>query len=133
MNGKGIFMKKHTSYRGTKIDMEMLKFQNQYSVAVGNASMNARGDIIGKGGTVVKKREELLAERERELQKPDISPEHQSHSVAPKMDDTLAFADEGFDDSAFETTPTGDSIPEPEKAVPVKRAKTKTDTDKNQE
>ncbi|SOK58602.1 hypothetical protein [Yersinia phage fHe-Yen9-04] len=126
-------MKKHTSYRGQKIDMEMLKFQHQYSVAVGNANMNARGDIIGRGGTVVKKREDLLAERERELQKPDISPEHQSHSIAPQMGDPMSFADNGFDDTQFESTPTGDYIEEPvEKKVPVKRAKTK-DADTDQE
>lgn len=123
-------MKKHTSYRGQKIDMEMLKFQHQHSVAIGNANMNARGDIIGRGGTVVKKREELLAERERELQKPDISPEHQSHSIAPQMGDPMDFADTGFDDSQFESTPTGEPTETVEKKAPVKRAKTvKDDTD----
>lgn len=126
-------MKKHTSYRGQKIDMEMLKFQHQHSVAIGNANMNARGDIIGRGGTVVKKREELLAERERELQKPDISPEHQSHSMAPAMGDPMDFADTGFDDSQFENTPTGETI-EPEKKAPVKRAKVaKDDAEQEQE
>jgi hypothetical protein len=123
-------MKKHTSYRGQKIDMEMLKFQHQHSVAIGNANMNARGDIIGRGGTVVKKREDLLAERERELQKPDISPEHQSHSQAPQMGDSMDFADTGFDDSQFESTPTGDATQEVEKKAPVKRARTvKDDTE----
>lgn len=120
-------MKKHTSYRGTPIDMEMLKFQHQHSVAIGNANMNARGDIIGRGGTVVKKREELLVERERELQKPDISPEHHSHSNAPSMADPLAFADDGFDDSQFESPEIDETI---EKKAPLKRAKTKdSDTD----
>ena len=114
-------MKKHTSYRGQKIDMEMLKFQHQHSVAIGNANMNARGDIIGRGGTIIKKREDLLAERERELQKPDISPEHQSHSQAPE---TFDFADTGFDDAQFEIEP---QEPVEEKKAPVKRAKTKDD------
>lgn len=103
--------------------MEMLKFQHQHSVAIGNANMNARGDIIGRGGTVIKKREDLLAERERELQKPDISPEHQSHSKAPE---TLDFADTGFDDAQFEIEPQ-DSIEE--KKAPVKRAKIKDNTE----
>lgn len=124
-------MKKHTSYRGQSIDMEMLKFQHQHSVAVGNANMNARGDIIGRGGTIVKKREELLAERERELQKPDISPEHQSYSVAPKMADVFN-DDDGFDDAQFESTQTGDATEPVEKKAPVKRAKTK-DTDADSE
>lgn len=113
-------MKKHTSYRGQSIDMEMLKFQNQHAVAIGNANLNARGDLIGRGGTVLKTREELMAEKERELQLPDILPEHQSHSVAPAMAPP-GYVDE-FDDSQFE-------IPEPEavKKAPVKRATKKSD------
>ena len=116
-------MKKHTSYRGQSIDMEMLKFQNQHAVAIGNASLNARGDKIGRGGTVIKTREELLAERERELQLPDISPEHQSHSVAPAMAPP-EFVDE-FNDAQFEI----DAPVEPveSKRAPVKRAPKKTE------
>lgn len=109
--------KKHTSYRGTAIDMEMLKFQNEHARALGNASMNARGDKIGTGGTIIKTREELLAEREREMQIPDIIPEHTSHSVAPAIDD-------GFDDSMFEQQDEAVQEEAP-KAAPVKRAKVK--------
>ncbi|WEM33385.1 hypothetical protein EJP02_324 [Escherichia phage EJP2] len=123
--------KKHTSYRGVAIDMEMLKFQNQTATALGNANMNARGDKIGRGGSIIKTREELLAEREREMQLPDIMPEHTSHSTAPAIDD-------GFDDSMFEIAEVepvqevqAEEAAAPKKA-PVKRAKTKEDTD-NQE
>ena len=123
--------KKHTSYRGVAIDMEMLKFQNQTATALGNANMNARGDKIGRGGSIIKTREELLAEREREMQLPDIMPEHTSHSTAPAIDD-------GFDDSMFEIAEVepvqevqAEEADAPKKA-PVKRAKTKEDTD-NQE
>lgn len=68
---------KHISYKGVAIDMDMLKFKYQHSVALGNAHMNARGDIIGNGGTVIKSREEVLreAEAERELRIQDVSPE----------------------------------------------------------
>ncbi len=113
-------MKKHTTYRGQSIDMEMLKFNHQTSVALGNANMNARGDLIGRGGTVIKKREQLMAERELEMQKPDISPEHTSHSTAPQMADPMDFADTGFDDSQFEFSPEPEEAP---KKAPVKRAK----------
>lgn len=88
-------MKKHVSYRGQVVDMELLKHQNQHAVAIGNLSMNARGDILGRGGVIVKTREEQLAEKERELQKPDFNPVQHSNSQAPEMDD-------GFDDNAFE-------------------------------
>lgn len=112
--------KKHISYRGQVVDMEMIKFQHQMQPALGNANLNARGDKIDRGGTVLKTREELIAERERELQVPDILPEHQSHSVAPAVDD-------GFDDSMFEVPDTNNEPVQQEKAAPVKRAKTKQD------
>lgn len=66
---------KHNSYKGSPIDMELLKFQHQHNVALGNAHMNARGDIIGNGGIVKKTREELLAEKEVEMFKADANPE----------------------------------------------------------
>lgn len=77
---------KHKSYRGQSIDMELLKFQNQTAVAAGNASMNARGDILGRGGVIIKTREERLKENEMKLENPTFIPEHQSKSAAPKID-----------------------------------------------
>ena len=52
----------YTSMRGKEVDMEKLNLQNELLPAVGNAKMNARGDVIGAGGKIVKTREELLAE-----------------------------------------------------------------------
>lgn len=117
-------MAKHLSHRGTPIDMDMLKYQNQYKAALGNGQMNARGDKIGQGGTVIKTREQLLAERERDILKPDIIPEHQSHSVAPS---TGTVEDDGFDDSMFDSYAESNSeIEQPIKPkAPVKRAGTK--------
>lgn len=65
---------KHVSYRGKHIDMELLRFKNQHQVALGNANLNARGDLLGRGGVIVKTREELLQENELELTKPDFEP-----------------------------------------------------------
>ena len=50
------------SYRGKEVDMVSLAKQNEKTVALGNAHMNAKGDILGKGGIVIKSREELIAE-----------------------------------------------------------------------
>lgn len=50
------------SIRGKEINMEALMIQNQNAVALGNARMNARGDLLGKNGKVIKTREELAAE-----------------------------------------------------------------------
>ena len=49
--------------RGVEIDMGKLINQNELAVAVGNAGVNARGDKLGTGGKIVKRREEILAER----------------------------------------------------------------------
>jgi hypothetical protein len=36
--------------------------QNELTMAVGNVKVNARGDELGAGGKIVRKREELLRE-----------------------------------------------------------------------
>jgi hypothetical protein len=53
------------SMRGELVDFAKYIAQNEEAVAVGNARMNARGDIIGPGGTIVKKREEIAADYHR--------------------------------------------------------------------
>lgn len=110
-------MAKHTSYRGSTIDMDMLKYQNQNQVALGNAKLNARGDKIGAGGTVIKTREELIQEKEREMQIPDYIPEHQLHSTEYNVD--------GWDDSRFEVQSTPPIVEVDEEKKAPRRAKTK--------
>jgi len=48
------------SMRGKEIDMEKLNLKNELLPAVGNAKVNARGDEIGKGGKIIRTREEVL-------------------------------------------------------------------------
>jgi hypothetical protein len=45
--------------RGKVLDMDKLIAQNSHKRAVGNARMNARGDIIGDHGVVTMAREEI--------------------------------------------------------------------------
>jgi hypothetical protein len=42
--------------------MDALLSKNETMPAVGNVRMNARGDELGAGGVVVKKREDIVAE-----------------------------------------------------------------------
>ena len=49
----------HMSMRGVPVDMEALMSKHENDIALGNAQMNARGDIIGEGGQVITRREEL--------------------------------------------------------------------------
>lgn len=48
--------------RGQMVDVDLLMQQNKNTIAVGNASLNARGDQIGRGGKVVKTAEQIDAE-----------------------------------------------------------------------
>jgi hypothetical protein len=54
--------KHHRSYKGEMIDFDLMTRQNQDQLAIGNASMNARGDIIGPGGKVVQTLEQRIAQ-----------------------------------------------------------------------
>lgn len=56
---------KTVTMRGVQLDMARLIAQNSNKVALGNASMNARGDIIGKGGSVKVPRERIAREYHR--------------------------------------------------------------------
>lgn len=55
-------MARHLSMRGEVIDMEKLRITNGDQVALGNANKNARGDLIGQGGVIVKTQEQIEAE-----------------------------------------------------------------------
>ena len=48
--------------QGKEIDMEKLALRNELTPAVGNAKVNARGDELGTGGQIVRKREDILAD-----------------------------------------------------------------------
>ena len=52
--------KVHRSANGKIVDMDMLRQRNELTPAVGNARVNARGDQLGAGGKIVRKKEELL-------------------------------------------------------------------------
>lgn len=45
--------------KGEMVDIDKYIAENEEMIALGNASMNARGDIVGRGGKVVTKREDI--------------------------------------------------------------------------
>lgn len=55
-------MAKYKTMQGREVDMEKLMRQHELMPAVGNARVNARGDELGPGGKIIKKREDVLAE-----------------------------------------------------------------------
>ena len=52
--------KVYKSMTGKQIDMDLLRQRNELTPAVGNARVNARGDELGPGGKIIKKREDVL-------------------------------------------------------------------------
>lgn len=52
----------HRSMRGKMVDMEKLSASHELTPAVGNMKINARGDLLGPTGNIVKKREDVVAE-----------------------------------------------------------------------
>lgn len=110
---------KHITMRGEVIDMERLRLANGAQVALGNASKNARGDIVGQGGTVVKTQEQIEAEwaaskakRAAQVQTVDIKAEQSlAQAVANLAPKTKAVA---MDDQEF--NPETPQSPPPQQA-----------------
>jgi hypothetical protein len=52
----------YRTMQGKEIDLDKLRMRNEMTVAVGNSRVNARGDELGPGGKIIKKREEIMNE-----------------------------------------------------------------------
>jgi hypothetical protein len=52
--------KVYKTMQGKQVDMDLLRQRNELTPAVGNAKVNARGDELGAGGKIIRKKEELL-------------------------------------------------------------------------
>jgi len=66
----GMKEKQRTAYKsmaGKEVDMHKLVMQNEMTVAIGNVRVNARGDELGAGGKIVKKREDVLREAQNSV------------------------------------------------------------------
>ncbi len=58
----GHFRRQHRSMRGEIVDFSALSIRNEQQIALGNARMNAKGDIVGERGIVLKTQEQIEAE-----------------------------------------------------------------------
>lgn len=54
--------KVYRSMQGKIVDMELLSKANELTPAIGNVRMNARGDELGPGGQIIRKRDEIVSE-----------------------------------------------------------------------
>lgn len=53
---------KVTTVKGRQIDIDALRKEQGNRIAVGNARMNGHGEILGRGGEVVKTQDQLTKE-----------------------------------------------------------------------
>lgn len=106
---------KHYTALGEPIDMSALAARHSSTVALGNAKMNARGDVVGQGGIVLKTQEQIEEEWRRLRQTDNVvesvvdiktttipSP----HSPKKIIADDSDFSPEPSVDTAESTAPT---------------------------
>lgn len=106
-------MVRHITMRGELIDMNRLRSINGDTPAIGNASLNARGDILGQGGVILKTQEQIEAEweanrlaREASIRPADIKSDN-IIPAAPVRKQLEA------DDQFFDMEPAADPAPQP--------------------
>jgi hypothetical protein len=119
-------MVRHITMRGELIDMNRLRSVNGDIPAIGNASLNARGDILGRGGVVLKTQEQIEAEWEANR----LAREASVRPANIKSDDIVPVAPVRkqleADDQFFDIEPSTDVAPQPK---PTTRRKI-TESDK---
>ena len=79
--------KQHRSMRGKNVDMDLLRKRNELTPAVGNARVNARGDELGPGGQIIKKREDVVSEHYAQT---GVAQEATGRTNAPVADTPVA-------------------------------------------
>lgn len=52
----------YRTMQGKEIDLEKLMRQHELMPAIGNMKVNARGDQLGPGGKIIKRREDVVSE-----------------------------------------------------------------------
>ena len=82
----------YKSMQGKQIDMDLLRQRNELTPAVGNAQVNARGDELGPGGKIIRKKEEVLRDYyENSSSMPDeIAVKKPSKTEEPTVVETTA-------------------------------------------
>lgn len=122
--------KQHRSMRGKIIDMNLLQKKNELTPAVGNARMNARGDQIGPGGKIVRKREEIVKDHYNQQDtvkdasgRPRGKPKNQDSNLEPLSEDTASSDLSDQELSLFEEADEDDQWIEDEDGNFVKKEK----------
>jgi hypothetical protein len=81
--------KTYRTMQGKPIDMDLLRQRNELTPAVGNARVNARGDELGPGGKISRKREDIL--RDYYADNPAAAPDEKA-TVEQPVEETVTKA-----------------------------------------
>lgn len=102
------------SMRGKIVDMGLLEKKHELTPAVGNARVNARGDELGPGGKIVRKREEIVKEYYEAGTVKDETNNFKKSSdktiTENLTDDELKMLDDAVDDDSWIEDDTGNFI-----------------------
>jgi hypothetical protein len=105
--------KVYRTARGKQVDLDLLISRNELTPAVGNHRVNARGDELGQGGKIVRKREDVLKDY---------------YQAQPGMrDETVLSSDANITQAEQEEFEAFDEEPIIEKPVEKPKAKSKAD------
>lgn len=110
--------KRYTSAKGQEINFDLLARQNQHTVAIGNANLNARGDRLGPGGKIIETAEEILKNAAQRLASDPNTSYDQNNPKAVKM---VSIKDNVNMATAYQDTPI--KINEDELKTPVQVVK----------
>jgi hypothetical protein len=74
--------------QGREIDVEKLMRENELMPAIGNMKVNARGDELGPGGKIIRKREDIVGEYYEN--NPNAAAAYQEPVVQPVVEPVVA-------------------------------------------
>lgn len=77
----------YNTANGKVLNMDRMRLLNEKTIAVGNMSVNARGDRVAPNGEIIKTRNEIMKER-RNLHPVVRYNGHRSNEVAPVEQET---------------------------------------------
>ena len=97
--------------RGKVVDMDLLRKKNELTPAIGNARVNARGDLLGPGGKIVKKREEMV--RDYYEKNPNAVRDETGHFAEKRAQAKTSTTEQVVEEPKARTTRTTKKVEEP--------------------
>ena len=107
------FRKPTVSMRGVHIDMDAMRSANEEARALGNASMNARGDVLGPRGQIEVRREQIARDYYNR------NGAAQSVSLKPAVPDVFESPEQAMKRLKTASTPPAPAVPTPETDAPA--------------